>query len=65
VLVPQLPTSPPARSGRTTPTRNNAGALTAQGRERARRKLAEADARHTPAEREQMRQDFLNRLDAA
>ena len=39
--------------------------LTAEGREQARRKLAEADARHTPAEREQMRQEFLARLDAA
>ncbi|HZN74596.1 MAG TPA: hypothetical protein VFC00_23255 [Micromonosporaceae bacterium] len=39
--------------------------LTAEGRERARRQLAEADARHTPAEREQMRQAFLTRLDAA
>ncbi len=39
--------------------------LTAEGRERARRALAEAHAQHTPAEREQMRQAFLARLDAA
>jgi hypothetical protein len=40
-------------------------ALTVEGRERARQQLAEANARHTPAEREQMRQAFLARLDAA
>jgi hypothetical protein len=39
--------------------------LTVEGRERARQQIAEADARHTPAEREQMRQAFLARLDAA
>jgi hypothetical protein len=39
--------------------------ITAAGRERARRQLAELDARWTPEERERRRQEFLARLDAA
>jgi hypothetical protein len=39
--------------------------ITAAGRDRARRQLAELDAKWTPEEREHRRQAFLARLDAA
>lgn len=39
--------------------------ITAEGRARARRQLDEANARWTPEQREQRRQDLLARLDAA
>ena len=39
--------------------------ITAAGRERARAKLAAADARWTPEEREQRRQALLARIQAA
>lgn len=39
--------------------------LTAEGLQRARRKLAEADAAKTPEQREEMKRAFLARLDAA
>jgi hypothetical protein len=39
--------------------------LTDEGRERARRLLAEAEAKHTPQEREARRQTLLARLNAA
>jgi hypothetical protein len=39
--------------------------VTAAGRERVRRQLAELDARWTPEEREQRRQALLDRIRAA
>jgi hypothetical protein len=39
--------------------------ITAEGRARVRRQLAELDAHWTPAERDRVRAEFLARLDAA